>query len=161
MASSPLWPFEDDDRPSGSVRPLSQSDLQAILAHLNDDNPDHLLTSTSAGRPVVALRVRVSVGQPGGSAQARWRVLAKLTTVTPVSSATTLGLASMSTTPASRAAVNTKLIRSPGLSRSRSSAIAETTTKIAVAAVSSAASAGSIKRRRRMKIHSHAVNENK
>jgi hypothetical protein len=74
MASSRPWPFDDDDRPSGSVRPLSQADLQAILTHLNDD-PDQLLASTSAGRSVVAMRVRASVGRPGGSAQARWRRL--------------------------------------------------------------------------------------
>jgi len=73
MASSRSWPFDDDeDRPSGSVRPLSQADLQAILAHLNSD-PDELLASTSAGFPMVAMRVRASVGRPGGSAQARWR----------------------------------------------------------------------------------------
>ena len=72
MASSPPWPFDDDDRPSGSVRPLSQADLQAILAHLGDD-PDQLLAGTGADRPVVAMRVRTSVGRPGGSAQARWR----------------------------------------------------------------------------------------
>jgi Nuclease-related domain len=72
MVSSQSWPFDDDDRPSGSVRPLSQADLQAILAHLGDD-PDQLLSSTSAGLPVVAMRVRASVGRPGGSAQARWR----------------------------------------------------------------------------------------
>jgi hypothetical protein len=74
MASSPPWPFDDDDRPSGSVRPLSQADLQAILAHLNGD-PDQLLAGTGADRPVVALRIRASVGRPGGSAQARWRQL--------------------------------------------------------------------------------------
>jgi hypothetical protein len=67
MASSPPWPFDDDDRPSGSVRPLSQADLQAILAHLGDD-PDQLLADTGADRPVVALRVRTSVGRSGGSA---------------------------------------------------------------------------------------------
>jgi hypothetical protein len=73
MASSRPWPFDDDeDRPSGSVRPLSQADLQAILAHLSDD-PDELLAGTGADRPVVAMRVRASVGRPGGSAQARWR----------------------------------------------------------------------------------------
>jgi hypothetical protein len=72
MASSRPWPFDDEDRPSGSVRPLSQADLQAILAHLNND-PDELLAGTDADRPVVA--VRVSVGRPGGSAQARWRRL--------------------------------------------------------------------------------------
>src|SRR5215218_2096606 len=71
MASSPPWPFDDDDdRPSGSVRPLSQADLQAILAHLGDD-PNELLAGTDAGQPVVA--VRASVGRPGGSAQATWR----------------------------------------------------------------------------------------
>jgi hypothetical protein len=74
MAASRSWPFDDDDRPSGSVRPLTQADLQAILAHLNSD-PDQLLAGTDADRPVVAIRVRASVGRPGGSAQARWRQL--------------------------------------------------------------------------------------
>ena len=73
MASSRPWPFDDDDdRPSGSVRPLSQADLQAILAHLGDD-PDELLDDTIGDRPVVAMRVRAGVGRPGGSAQAQWR----------------------------------------------------------------------------------------
>ena len=72
MASSRSWPFDDEDRPSGSVRPLSQADLQAILAHLNSD-PDQLLASTDTDRPVVAMQVRASVGRPGASAQARWR----------------------------------------------------------------------------------------
>jgi hypothetical protein len=72
MASSRPWPFDDEDRPSGSVRPLSQADLHAILAHLGDD-PDGLLAATRADRPVVAVRVRASVGRPGGSAQAKWR----------------------------------------------------------------------------------------
>jgi hypothetical protein len=73
MASSRPWPFDDDDdRLSGSVRPLSQADLQAILAHLGDD-PDELLAGTGADRPVVAVRVRASVGRPGGSAQATWQ----------------------------------------------------------------------------------------
>jgi hypothetical protein len=71
MASSRPWPC-DDDRPSGSVRPLSQTDLQAILAHLADD-PDGLRARTSADRPMVAVRVRATVGRPGGSAQATWR----------------------------------------------------------------------------------------
>jgi hypothetical protein len=73
MASSRPWPFDDDDRPSGSVRPLSQADLEAILAHLSDEDPDELLAGTGADWPVVAVRVRASVGRPGGSAQARWR----------------------------------------------------------------------------------------
>jgi hypothetical protein len=72
MASSRPWPFDDEDRPSGSVRPLSPADLEAILAHLTSD-PDQLLADTDADRPVVAVRVRATVGRPGGSAQARWR----------------------------------------------------------------------------------------
>jgi hypothetical protein len=72
MASSPPWPFDDDDRPSGSVRPLSQADLRAILAHLGDD-PDELLAGTSADRPVLTVQARSTVGRPGGSAQAQWR----------------------------------------------------------------------------------------
>jgi hypothetical protein len=72
MASPRPWPFDDEDRPSGSVRPLSQADLQAILAHLADD-PDELLARTGADQPVVAVRVRASVGRPGGSAQVQWR----------------------------------------------------------------------------------------
>jgi hypothetical protein len=74
MASSRPWPIDDKDRPSGSARPLSQADLRAILSHLGDD-PDELLAGTGADRPVVALRVRATVGRPGGSAQARWRRL--------------------------------------------------------------------------------------
>jgi hypothetical protein len=72
MASSPPWPFDDDDRPSGSVRPLSQADLQAILARLGDD-PDQLLAGTGADRPVVAVRVWASLGSPGASAHAEYR----------------------------------------------------------------------------------------
>jgi len=96
MASSPPWPFDDNDRPSGSVQPLSQADLQAILAHLGDD-PDQLLAGTGADRPVVAVRVRASVGRPGGSAQARWRQLraaewAAWTRTLPWRVAATLGI---------------------------------------------------------------------
>jgi hypothetical protein len=49
MASARPWPFDDEDRPSGSVRPLSQADLQAILAHPSDD-PDQLLAGTGPAR---------------------------------------------------------------------------------------------------------------
>jgi Nuclease-related domain len=96
MASPRPWPFDDEDRPSGSVRPLSQADLQAILAHLSDD-PDQLLAGTGADRPVVAVRVRASVGRPGGSAHARWRRLRTAewtawTRTLPWRAATTLGI---------------------------------------------------------------------
>jgi hypothetical protein len=95
MASSRPWPF-DDDRPSGSVRPLSHADLQAILAHLADD-PDQLLAGTGADQPVVAIRVRTSVGRPGCSAQATWRRLraaewAAWTRTLPWRLAATLGI---------------------------------------------------------------------
>jgi hypothetical protein len=73
MASPRPWPLDDEDRPSGSVRPLSQADLQAILASLKNNDPDQLLAGTGADRPMVAVRVRASVGRPGGSAHAQWR----------------------------------------------------------------------------------------
>jgi hypothetical protein len=97
MASPRPWPFDDDDRPSGSVRPLSQADLQAILAHLGDD-ADQLLAGTSADRPVVAMRVRASMGQPGASAHATWRRLravewAAWTRTLPWRAAATLAIA--------------------------------------------------------------------
>jgi hypothetical protein len=90
------FPFDDDDRPSGSVRPLSQADLEAILAHLNSD-PDQLLAGPGADRPVVAVRVRASVGRPGGSAQAAWRRMratewAAWTRTLPWRAAATLGI---------------------------------------------------------------------
>jgi Nuclease-related domain len=97
MASSRPWPFDDDDRASGSVRLLRHADLQAILAHLGDD-PDQLLAGTAADRPVVAVRVRATVGRPGASAQARWRRLratewAAWTRTLPWRLAATLGFA--------------------------------------------------------------------
>jgi hypothetical protein len=99
MASSRSWPFDDDDdRPSGSVRPLNQADLQAILAHLNNEDPDELLAATGVDRPVLAVRVRASVGRPGGSAQERWRRLraaewATWTRTLPWRLAATVGIA--------------------------------------------------------------------
>jgi hypothetical protein len=59
------FPFDDDDPSSGSVRPLSQADLQAILGRLTSDDSDELQAGTGADRPVVAVRVRASVGQAG------------------------------------------------------------------------------------------------
>src|SRR5215213_3814626 len=71
MAIPRSWPFDDEDPPSGSVRPLSQADLEIILAHLDD--PHRLLAGAGEDRPAVAVQVSASVGQPGGSAQASWR----------------------------------------------------------------------------------------
>jgi hypothetical protein len=55
----------------GHVLPGGQP---VLPAHLTSD-PDQLLAGTDADRPVVAVRVRASVGRPGGSARARWRQL--------------------------------------------------------------------------------------
>jgi hypothetical protein len=59
--------------PRSPVVPVPQP-LQAILAHLADD-PNELRAKTAVDRPVVAVRVRASVGRLGGSAQASWRRL--------------------------------------------------------------------------------------
>jgi hypothetical protein len=62
-----------------SIRPLSHADLQALLAYLDHhDRDERLLTGPggrwpAAGEPVVAVRVRASVGRPGASAQAEYR----------------------------------------------------------------------------------------
>jgi hypothetical protein len=100
MASPRPWPFEDDVRPSGSVQPLSQDDLQAILAHLATDDPNELLARTGADRPVVAMLVRASVRRLGGSAQTTWRRLraaewAAWTRTLPWRITVTLGLVSV------------------------------------------------------------------
>jgi hypothetical protein len=76
MASpAPRFPDEDepDDEQSGVfIRPLSHPDLDAILAGLEQDR-DSLLAGMAADRPVVAVRVRATVGRPGASAQTAYR----------------------------------------------------------------------------------------
>jgi hypothetical protein len=77
-----LWPA-CDEQPSGvSIRPLRHRDLQALLAHLHhhdQDDEDEGLAPGPVGRrpagggPVVAVRVRASVGRPGASAQGEYR----------------------------------------------------------------------------------------
>jgi Nuclease-related domain len=77
-----LWPNCDEQPPGISIRPLRHGDLQALLAHLahhhehnRDEHPLGRPTSRrpAVGRPVVALRVRASVGRPGASAHAEYR----------------------------------------------------------------------------------------
>jgi Nuclease-related domain len=66
------WPSYDDEQPGVSIGPLSHGDLAALLAHLDHDqdlDDDAGLTA----RPVVAVRVRATVGQPGASAKAEYR----------------------------------------------------------------------------------------
>jgi hypothetical protein len=77
-----LWPACDEQPPGISIRPLRQGDLQALLAHLHHDDQHHdqgegplagPAGRPAAGGPVVAVRVRASVGRPGASAHAEYR----------------------------------------------------------------------------------------
>jgi Nuclease-related domain len=74
------WEHEDDlERPGVSIRPLSHADLAALLAR--PDRDQHQPTPpTESGRrwaagtePVVAVRVRATVGRPGASAEATYQ----------------------------------------------------------------------------------------
>jgi hypothetical protein len=65
------WPSCDDQQPGVSIRPLSHADLAALLAHL--DHHQHDTARARPPRPVVAVRVRATVGRPGASAQATYR----------------------------------------------------------------------------------------
>jgi Nuclease-related domain len=70
------WPWCDDQQPGISIRPLSHGDLQALLAHLDHHQLDQQSLAGGrpmAGGPVLAVRVRASVGRPGASAQAEYR----------------------------------------------------------------------------------------
>ena len=76
------WPSCDEQPPGVSIRPLGHGDFQALLAHLHHhahDDEDEGLVAGPAGRrpaaggPVVAVRVRASVGRPGASAHAEYR----------------------------------------------------------------------------------------
>jgi Nuclease-related domain len=70
------WPSCGDERPGVSIRPLSHADLAALLDHLGqhdrDRDPDDAVGS-AVPAPVVAVRVRASVGRPGASAQTEYR----------------------------------------------------------------------------------------
>jgi hypothetical protein len=76
-----LWPACDEQPPGVSIRPLRHGDLQALLAHLDhpehDDEDEGLVPGRppGVGGPVVAVRVRASVGRPGASAQGEYRRL--------------------------------------------------------------------------------------
>ena len=71
-----LWPSCDDQQPGVSIRPLSHADLAALLAHLDQHHHgQNLGDSLGSGMPtpVLARRVRATVGQPGASAQAEYQ----------------------------------------------------------------------------------------
>jgi hypothetical protein len=71
------WPSCDDQQPGVSIRPLSHADLAALLArldqhdHSQDRDDNHGWPGLPA--PVVAVRMRASVGRPGASAEAEYR----------------------------------------------------------------------------------------
>jgi Nuclease-related domain len=71
-----VWPSCDDPQPGVSIRPLRHADLAALLAHLDQhhhrQDPGDPLGS-GGPTPVLAVRVRASVGRPGASAQAEYR----------------------------------------------------------------------------------------
>jgi hypothetical protein len=76
------WPACDEQPPGVSIRPLRHGDLQALLAHLHHheqhDEDQGLVAGSgerrpATGGPVVAVRVRASVGRPGASAQHEYR----------------------------------------------------------------------------------------
>jgi hypothetical protein len=68
------WPWCDDEQPGMSIRPLRHADLAALLGHLHQPDHDQDLDDALAGpAPVVAVRVRATVGRPGASAQATYR----------------------------------------------------------------------------------------
>jgi hypothetical protein len=66
-----FWSSCDDEQPGVSIRPLNQADLTGLLAHL-DHEQDHI-PGSGGPAPVVAVRVRASVGQPGASAHAQYQ----------------------------------------------------------------------------------------
>ena len=79
------WSSRDQEQPGVSIRPLSQTDLQALVTHLTYDHHQDEQSSRDLGEgfrpvrfpaadgPVVAVRVRASVGRPGASAEAEHR----------------------------------------------------------------------------------------
>jgi hypothetical protein len=56
-----------------SIRPLSHADLAALLTHLNHDQDQADILRSGVSAPVLAMRVRASVGHPGASADAQYR----------------------------------------------------------------------------------------
>jgi hypothetical protein len=68
-----LWPSCDDERPGVSIRPLRHADMAALLADLDQHGYDPGDIPRAGPRaPMVAVRVRASVGQPGASAHAQY-----------------------------------------------------------------------------------------
>jgi hypothetical protein len=71
-----FWP-SCDEQPGVTIRPLSHADLTALVAHL-DQHDRHQDLDDTPGRgepaPVLAVRVRASVGRPGASAEGEYHI---------------------------------------------------------------------------------------
>jgi hypothetical protein len=68
-----FWPSCDDPQPGVSIRPLNHADLAALLTHLDHDHDPGDTLNSKVPAPVVAMRVRPSVGRPGAAAHAEYR----------------------------------------------------------------------------------------
>jgi Nuclease-related domain len=68
-----VWPSCDDHQPGVSMRPLSQADLAALLAHLHHHQDQNDILRSGGSAPVVTVRVRASIGNPGASAHAEYQ----------------------------------------------------------------------------------------
>jgi len=68
-----FWPSCDQERPGVSIRPLRHADLAALLAHPDHHQDAGDTLGSGFPAPVVAVRVRASVGRPGASAAAEYR----------------------------------------------------------------------------------------
>jgi hypothetical protein len=68
-----FWSSCDDQQPGMSIRPLSHADLAALLAHLDHDRDQGDTVSSGVPAPMLAARVRASVGRPGASAHAEYQ----------------------------------------------------------------------------------------
>jgi hypothetical protein len=55
------------------MRPLSQADLAALLAHLHHHQDQNDILRSGGSAPVVTVRVRASIGNPGASAHAEYQ----------------------------------------------------------------------------------------
>ena len=65
-----VWPPCDDPQSGVSIRPLNPADLAALLTHLDHDHDPGDTLNSGMPAPVLAVRVRASVGRPGASAHA-------------------------------------------------------------------------------------------
>jgi Nuclease-related domain len=69
-----FWSSCDDQPPGMSIWPLTHADLAVLLTHLNEHGHDPGETPSSGmPAPILARRVRASVGRPGASAHAEYQ----------------------------------------------------------------------------------------